>query len=547
MGKYKLYWIRTIKDWQGEDWDVYEERKTAAGINLYSGWLYGSNRQGGAKSFIITQELVEYIEKTKRSDAIRDLGISGSVVSKMRHMFSFQRAHTKYDYAWVLKHKEDILYNSFQELFEKYSLRQHEVNACVAILRSEFGIKRNRKRIMDYEKEQNFHNNKEKIARCQTFEQVMAVVLTSDYYVAGRFHERACKELGLPTINERMQEKAKEHQKWLSDHQDLLLSPVLSVREIAQKLQLNEKQVVHIRYSLRKKHKLPQTKCLPIMRKWTEEHRAWLVEHQDEILYESFSELQQKYGFTQYQVTAYAEYLVKAAGVIRKKATRSSQTDIVREQWYQENKHAMLQMSLKEIRQVYNVSPQIAQKAYQRICKENQLPTLVEQEKLRMQQRRQWLYDHQHILLDPDLSRAEKAVQLNMTQLQVTRNRALLQQLLGQSGDREELAAWRLQHQEILLSTDLSITEIAKQLNRSTAYIVKTRNILRKALHLPPVRNQGRKWVLEHQQDLMDLSIGQLQQKYHLSYDQVRYRRQLLKQFQQEQQIMLQSGDNPQG
>ena len=164
-----------------------------------------------------------------------------------------------------------------------------------------------------------------------------------------------------------------------------------------------------------------------------------------------------------------------------------------------------------------------------------------------MQQRRQWLYDHQHILLDPDLSRAEKAVQLNMTQLQVTRNRALLQQLLGQSGDREELAAWRLQHQEILLSTDLSITEIAKQLNRSTAYIVKTRNILRKALHLPPVRNQGRKWVLEHQQDLMDLSIGQLQQKYHLSYDQVRYRRQLLKQFQQEQQIMLQSGDNPQG
>lgn len=38
--KYKLYPIKTIKDWENEDWDVYEERKSISGIMIYRGWPY---------------------------------------------------------------------------------------------------------------------------------------------------------------------------------------------------------------------------------------------------------------------------------------------------------------------------------------------------------------------------------------------------------------------------------------------------------------------------------------------------------------------------
>ena len=37
--KYILIPIRTIKDWQGNDWDVYEERKISNEITLQYGWL----------------------------------------------------------------------------------------------------------------------------------------------------------------------------------------------------------------------------------------------------------------------------------------------------------------------------------------------------------------------------------------------------------------------------------------------------------------------------------------------------------------------------
>ena len=37
--KYNLHPIKTIKDWQGKDWDVYEERKTPIGVMIYKGWL----------------------------------------------------------------------------------------------------------------------------------------------------------------------------------------------------------------------------------------------------------------------------------------------------------------------------------------------------------------------------------------------------------------------------------------------------------------------------------------------------------------------------
>ena len=40
--KYFLYPICTIKDWEGEDWGVYEQRKVSDELTLQYGWLYGA-------------------------------------------------------------------------------------------------------------------------------------------------------------------------------------------------------------------------------------------------------------------------------------------------------------------------------------------------------------------------------------------------------------------------------------------------------------------------------------------------------------------------
>jgi hypothetical protein len=63
--RYKRYVIKTIKDWQGEDWDVYEERNTQAGIMIYKGWMY----EQIAKSqyfYIMTNDLAEFLKKFGR-------------------------------------------------------------------------------------------------------------------------------------------------------------------------------------------------------------------------------------------------------------------------------------------------------------------------------------------------------------------------------------------------------------------------------------------------------------------------------------------------
>ena len=62
--KYKRYLIKTIKDWEAEYWDVYEEYKTQAGIMVYKGWPYTETPQNGGQAnfyYILTNEIAEYI------------------------------------------------------------------------------------------------------------------------------------------------------------------------------------------------------------------------------------------------------------------------------------------------------------------------------------------------------------------------------------------------------------------------------------------------------------------------------------------------------
>lgn len=62
---------------------------------------------------------------------------------------------------------------------------------------------------------------------------------------------------------------------------------------------------------------------------------------------------------------------------------------------------------------------------------------------------------------------------------------------------------------------NLSIAEIAQRLNRSEKYIIRNRMILRRFLNIK-VKNQKIEWVKQHQQDLEQLSIQEIQEKYQL-------------------------------
>lgn len=83
--RYILYPIKTIKDWKGEDRDVYEERKTQFGLILNFGWLYSAQRKG-SKSLILTIDLVEYLKIATYRQAIQELGLSSTLISRMRRL-----------------------------------------------------------------------------------------------------------------------------------------------------------------------------------------------------------------------------------------------------------------------------------------------------------------------------------------------------------------------------------------------------------------------------------------------------------------------------
>lgn len=79
MPRYKLFKIKVIKDWNGDDWDVYEERKTQGGINIYLGWPYALTPKdgiGGKFSFILTEELADYLKAHRVKDVHENLDLS---------------------------------------------------------------------------------------------------------------------------------------------------------------------------------------------------------------------------------------------------------------------------------------------------------------------------------------------------------------------------------------------------------------------------------------------------------------------------------------
>ena len=149
---------------------------------------------------------------------------------------------------------------------------------------------------------------------------------------------------------------------------------------------------------------------------------------------ESYQLLNEKYGLSKKQVRSYTCYLLKYAGVLRSKPLRTTQQQIQNEQWYQQNKQAMVDMTVKQISQTFGVSSAKAGKVYMRICREFQLPMLADRVQKRVEQRRKWLIDNQEQILRTDIRIKQIAQNLDQTEKQILHARTQLKIILENKG-----------------------------------------------------------------------------------------------------------------
>lgn len=391
--KYKLYSIKTIKDWQGEDWDVYEERKSLSGIMIYQGWPYSLTPRdgiGGQFSYILSPEIAEFLKVHSIMESEQQLGLSNSMVAKFRRRLGIQNKFIYRNDQWILEHKDELLYDSLDTLKAKYGLKRTQVYQHKEWLSELIDIPKNkkmRKTSADDLQEQWFQKHRAQMTEMDVEE--IALKFNVSPFIATKTYNRIRQELGELTFSAQFQQDRQDKYQWLLDHQDELLNSGKTVAELAEQFQKTHGQILRAKARLREILKIPKV--------------------QD--------------------------------------------------------------------------------------------------------QNREWLLANQNILLDSKLSKEEIAKKLNIELSQLYRKKGQLKKLLNIPHYNDQVQAWRLENQAVLLSLHLSISEIAKILNRKENYIVRNRVILRKFLNIS-FKDQKKAWVLEHQSDLENLTMGELQEKY---------------------------------
>ena len=393
MGKYKYFKIKTIKDEDGEDWDVYEEQKSSSGIIVYKGWLYSLTPRdgiGGQFSYILTPEIAQFIKIHLITEAMQQLGLSNSIVAKFRRKLDLQNKFIYRNDQWLLEHQDKLLHESLETLKSKYGLNRNQVYRHKVWLAELIDIpsrKKMRKQESDVVKEQWFIENKSKMINMSMNE------IASEYdvsiFIAKKVYNRIQEELGNLSFSEKFQQSKQDQLQWLTENQDVLLDKEKSIAELAVQFQKTEGQIRRARAKLREILKTPKVK---------DQNQAWLLENKE-------------------------------------------------------------------------------------------------------------------LLQDSTLSKEEIAQKLGIEPKQVYRKRGELKKLLKLPHHNDVVQAWRLENQKILLDLHLTIPEIAEILDRSEKYIVKNRIILRRSLGITK-QDQIKVWIQEHQHDLETLSIEKFQEKY---------------------------------
>ncbi|WP_436872546.1 hypothetical protein [Acinetobacter haemolyticus] len=296
--KHVLYPIQTLKDWEGEAWDVYEERKMPMGFSLYLGWLYGAPRTG-SKSIIMTMELVEYLKTATYRQAVQELELSSTLISRMRRILGLQKKIVRRDRAWIIQHQNEILYYSFPMLLEKYGLSKGVVKSYSNYLVREVGIKREKTRNHEsqYAVEKIYQKHKASIAQCRSFKELQKILQTDDY-TARKFHELACAELKVISMSELHLKNLDETWRWRYQQRDTILSPTMTIRQIAEQLKTTTDAIHSAQKALRRRLEIKE-RIGPVRIKIED----WVLQHAEDLETLKMGQLKEKYQISKSQIS----------------------------------------------------------------------------------------------------------------------------------------------------------------------------------------------------------------------------------------------------
>ena len=295
--KYKFYPIRTIKDWDGEDWDIFEEYQNQVGIPLYKGRIYGE--VFGRHILILTVELADYIKNNsdlKRTELAKKLNVSTDMINRLRQKLGIQRKMHIPDYEWVYAHQDELFTESFETLFEKYGLTKKQVQGYVVHLRKCKGIIRtHRRRALQtvIEREKMFLQHKDEIMHCSTIVE-LAEQFNVHISIARDIHLRLCAENQLPITGIQHKQRRNEKNQWLLDNKDLLLNSAQTDKVMAVQLNMTLPQLNKAKAYVRKELGIIVETKLP--------DYDWVKQHQFELENLERKQLQELFQITKGQV-----------------------------------------------------------------------------------------------------------------------------------------------------------------------------------------------------------------------------------------------------
>lgn len=254
----------------------------------------------------------------------------------------------------------------------------------------------------------------------------------------------------------------------------------------------------------------------------------WLLAHQDEILYSSFNSLKEKYGLTRTQVYNHKAWLEDLIGVQAGRLRHTEQND-AHEQWYQKHHTELQSMQVEDIVTQFQISKFMALGIYNRIQQERQGLSYSAQLQVKKQQQQQWLLDHQEVILSNEYTIEQIAQKLNKKTKQILMARTALRQNLNIATAQEQSRAWILQHQEDFLN--LSYAELAKKYQLTKHQVSNRKQKLKKLLNLPKFTETLQQWRMQHKDLILSnqLSIAEIAQRLHQSTSNIHRIRTLLR------------------
>lgn len=335
MGKYKIFKIKIIKDWAGEDWDVYNERKSSSELMIYQGWPYSLTPRdgiGGQFSFILTSEIAEFIKTHSITEAEQQLGLSNSIVAKFRRRLDIQNKFIHRDDQWLIEHQDELLHDSLETLKAKYGLKRTQVYqhkkwlAELIEIPSRKKIRKNNSQVLQ---EQWFLKNKSQMTNMSVHE--IATAYRVSPFRAKKTYNRIRQELRESTFSEQFQHNKKSKHQWLLDHQDEFLNQGKTIAELAEKFEKTKGQILRAKAKLREILKTPKVK---------DQNQTWLFANQKTLLDSKLSkeEIAKKLDIEPSQV-------YRKRGELKKLLNLPHHNDVV-QAWRLENQEILLSLHL---------------------------------------------------------------------------------------------------------------------------------------------------------------------------------------------------------